>query len=81
MVVEFLDEAQEWPITLPPEPERDRPIEARDEARVCDRWEFVDGDWKSTNPVGKRYYWSEIVSLCLYRGWALVSLPKTGDGE
>jgi hypothetical protein len=83
MVMEILHESQEWRVELPNEDiYRGRLLEARDEARVCDQWVYIEGDWQSNGPEGKFSYWSEIVSLCLYRGWTLVSLPpETGDGR
>lgn len=87
MVVEFLDESQEWPINLPPEPERDRPLEARKNGVTKSRWDWDDakGMWLLESSHGYaspwHWHWFSIVSNAMQWGHELVSLPVTGDGE
>lgn len=76
-MIEILDDSQPWEIPLPTSWEdHDRVLEARDEARMADRWFWDGGGWRSTGPLGESFLYCEIVRLCMYRGWRLFSMPK-----
>jgi hypothetical protein len=62
-------------IHLPPEPPRDRVIEARDEkGRVVERWDFSVGFWWAH---GHAYRWSDLVRH-IEPKWSLWSVPAEG---
>jgi hypothetical protein len=74
------DPSEPWPVSLPPEPPRDRVIEAVDaEGAVVFRWKWgLDGDdWVSEGPDGM---WPEILIAAIARRWSLRSVPAEGGG-
>jgi hypothetical protein len=80
MSVEALSETAAWPITLPPEPPRDRALEARrPDGTIVSRWQWTTDSWvRVQDEVRWRFSWPEVVARCLHNGWSLRSLPKTG---
>jgi hypothetical protein len=88
MVVEILYPNQVWPINLPTEPPRDRPLEAFSASTgdVMARWDGTQDDcgrWlvRSYRPgTGRNWWrWHEIVGVCMERDWSLRSLPLEAD--
>lgn len=72
MVMEVWTADQEWPIILPAEPPRDRPLVARNaEGDEVGRWRYEHGAWC----VDDLWFWSALVARAMRNGWTLVSLP------
>lgn len=75
-----LDPSEPWPIPLPPEPPRDRWIEAVDaEGTVHDRWKWRKDCWVAEDG-GFTEEWKDVVSLAISDGRSLRSVPAK-DGE
>jgi hypothetical protein len=81
MAMEVYTAAQEWPISLPAEPDRDRPLVARRPDGVeTHRYIYEYQAWWLDSMLP--YSWSAIVAAAIRDGQTLVSLPvETGDGE
>lgn len=74
-----------YQIPLPPEPPRDRVIEARDEeGEVIGRWKFspsvVTDDWWWTDDVDLvgQWSWLQIMAVACQDKWQLWSVPAEG---
>ena len=81
--VSFPDPSEPWPIPLPPEPPRDRRIEAVDaEGKVTMCWMWDGSDWhlRGWASAWNPWRWAQIAALTYEAGWDLRSVP-TKRGE
>jgi hypothetical protein len=88
MAVEFLTEDQEWPIDLPPEPNRDRYVVVRnaDGSAHEQVFRYSDGKslWIGYGTFGYGSPWAYLVYWAMTQGLTLAarSIPaETGDGQ
>lgn len=83
MVVEVLREDQPWPIELPAEPPRHRPLEAvrPSTGDVVARGESLSGGWHwAHESIGVvPWSWPSIISWCMANGLELRSLPAAAQ--
>lgn len=67
------------PIPLPPEPPRDRAIEAVDaDGKVMERCKWNGTAWDDQRAPSWRYDWGELVGVAIHEGWSLRHVAAEG---